>query len=178
MTSDRMVDQPVMLLGDGGIFVALRLGGCGRKADETRRSIVTPCVQDRSAAHDDGRSIRSGAEKHGEKAEDHFVGDDEVGGECPQGLLQALVLTGDGVNQIPLHCDTHPLRPGRNVLQFRNGVQEAVEIHLRGKRVEGYPGPFDTFAVGPARQHRDLVTFVEHDTPNGKNRVDVARPQC
>ena len=46
-----------------------------------------------------GRAFRAGTKQHRQHAKKHLVGDDDVGREVLQDLLQAFVLAGDGVGE-------------------------------------------------------------------------------
>jgi hypothetical protein len=142
-----------MLLRDGCVCLELRLGGCGRQSSKKRRAVFTAPVQNRCAAKHDGGPFRARSEQHRQDAENHVVADDHVGREVPQNLLQALVLSGDGVDEQALYRDAQPLRPRRYVFQFGNHRDDVsqIEIRARGKRVESRPDAYDALAQRVAR---------------------------
>src|SRR5260370_36306382 len=100
-----------MFLSDGRVCLELRLSGCGRQAGKIRCSVCTAPVQNRCATKNNGGPFRARCEEHRQAAKNHIVTDDDVGREVPQNLLQALVLSRDGVDEYSLNGDAQPFRP-------------------------------------------------------------------
>ena len=149
----RLIDNPVMFLRNGRVFLELRLCGCGRQASKMRRFIFTTPVQNRCAAKNNGGPFRARSQQHRQHAENHVVADDDVGREVPQNLLQALVLRGDGVDEQALYRDAQPFRPRSYVFQLghHRGDVSQIEIRARGKGAKFCPYAFDALAQSAAR---------------------------
>jgi hypothetical protein len=93
----------------------------------------------------------------------------------PQDLLQPLVLRTNSVYEKPLRGEAHPFKPGWYVLYFRGKREDVIDIYLRREGTEPRPDTFNAFTEGAARKDHDLVAVGEQDTPNGEQRVQVAR---
>ncbi len=172
-----LIDQPVMLLIDRRILVALRLRGGRRQADKMRRAVVAAPVQERSAAEHDWRPFRLRPEQHRQHAEQHVIADDDVGRETLQNLLQTLMLRGDGIDEHALHDGAQPIRPRCHGCQFgEHRIEGAqIEVGTRGKRVEFRADAFDAIAQDAARQEADIVAFSDQDVSDCKQRIEMAR---
>ncbi len=138
----------VKLPREGRVFVALRLGRRGRQTFKIRRSVVTPTAQDRRAANNDRKAFRARPEQHRQHAVIHVVGDDDVGREILQDLLQTLVLGRDGIDQDAANHRAGLFWPGRKIPQFGNHCENVAQIQIRarGKRMEFESGAFDAVA--------------------------------
>jgi hypothetical protein len=92
MALDRIIDDSVLLFGDGGVFLALSVADRRRQANEMRTAVVTVAVQEHRSAQDDGWTLRAWPEQHRQNAEKEIVTNDDVGWKLPQDLPQAFVL--------------------------------------------------------------------------------------
>ena len=123
-----------------------------------------------------GVPFRARSKQHRQDAEKHVVADDDVGREVPQHLLQALVLSGNGIDEHALHRDAQPFRPLRHALQFghHGGDISQVNIRARGKGAESCSDALDALTQSGAGQADDLVAFRDQDTPNREQRIEMA----
>ena len=132
-------------------------------------------MQDRCAAENDRRAFRARPEQHRQRAEIHVVGDDDVGREIPQDLLQAFVLARDGVGKEAVSPRAVLFRPGRKIPQFGNQREDVarIQIRARGKRMEFQSGAFDAVAQPGPREADDLVTRGDQDFADGQERIQM-----
>ncbi len=172
-----LIDQPVVLLIDRRVLVALHLRAGRRQADKMRRAVVAAPVQERRAAEHDRRPFRPRPEQHRQHAEQHVVANDDVGRETLQNLLQTLMLRGDDINEHALHDGAQQVRPRRHSCQFGEDRIEGAQIQvgIRRKRVEFRADAFDAIAQDAARQEADIVAFVDQDVSDCKQRIEMAR---
>ena len=123
-----------------------------------------------------GGRLRSRSEQHRQHPEQHVVADDDFGREILQHLLHALVLSGNGIDEYPLHGNAEPFQPRRNGFQFRSHRREVAQIEIRAGRkgVKPCADAFDRAAQGAAGQKGDLVAFVDQEASDRKQRIEMA----